>query len=363
MNRMDAAAARILDANFNRAREALRALEDVARFALDAAELTESLKRARHALAAVAAALPAGELLAAREVAGDVGATIETPCEYVRDDRDSLVRANSARATEALRSIEEQLKCVGRADLARQVEQLRYDVYRYEPELIAGGPRCQRVRTARLHVLITESLCARPWTAVAEALIAARCDLIQLREKSLPDREWLARARWLVAAARGSATAIVLNDRPDLARLAEADGVHVGQDDLAVADARRIGGAGRAVGRSTHSAAQVRVALDEKADYIAVGPMHESTTKPGREPAGVALLRDAAATVEQWCRETGRAAPPLVAIGGITPQRVEELLAAGASAVAVSQAVIAATDPAAACAEFIARLDAIRAAR
>ena len=141
---------------------------------------------------------------------------------------------------------------------------------------------------------------------------------------------------------------LIINDRPDVAALCGADGVHVGQDDLPVADARRIVGAGRLVGVSTHTLAQARPAAADGADYIGVGPMFATATKDAGPVAGPQLLRQVAAEVPL----------PHVAIGGITADNVAQLVAAGARRVAVCSAVIAAADPQAAARAIVEQLPA-----
>lgn len=135
---------------------------------------------------------------------------------------------------------------------------------------------------------------------------------------------------------------LIVNDRPDLARLAGADGVHVGQDDVSVAQARSVTGPRLLVGRSTHTREQIDAALADPPDYLAVGPMFPTATKPQEHIAGEATLRYAVA----------RTALPVVAIGGITAASAGGIAAAGASAVCVCSAVVSAADPAAAAREF-----------
>lgn len=340
---MDSRIARLLDANLNRAREGLRVLEDYARFVHNRADLSERLKRARHALTQSAAALGGDALLAARDVAGDVGREISTPSEAARSTPENVVRAAAGRCTEALRTLEEYAKCTAPAASAA-LEAVRYEIYAAESILLVGADRRRRLAAARVHVLITESLCRGDWLAAAGAALEGGADVLQLREKSLPDRELLVRARALRELTARQSRLLIVNDRPDIARLADADGVHVGQDDLDVGSARAIVGADRIVGVSTHDAAQFAAALDAVPDYIAVGPMFDSTTKPGAAPAGPPLLQAAL----RLRRERERTHIPLVAIGGITPQRMNVLSQMGCNCVAVCNAVIAADDPAAA---------------
>ena len=138
----------------------------------------------------------------------------------------------------------------------------------------------------------------------------------------------------------------LVNDRLDLALAAEADGVHLGQDDLPVAVARRLLGPERLIGRSTHGLAQLRQAVAEGCDYVGVGPVHATPTKPGREPAGLDYVRAAAA----------ESPLPFFAIGGIDADNLPEVLAAGATRVAVVRAISAAPDPGAASRALLATL-------
>ncbi|MCD4727007.1 MAG: thiamine phosphate synthase, partial [Pirellulales bacterium] len=160
-------------------------------------------------------------------------------------------------------------------------------------------------------------------------------DILQLRDKRLGDRELLARARLLVAATRGSGTLAIVNDRPDLTALAGTDGVHVGQEEVSVKDARRIVGPDALVGASTHSIEQARQAVLDGADYIGVGPVFPSDTKRFERYPGVDLLRAVTAEIRL----------PAFAIGGINRSNIAEVLAAGAARVAVGSAITSADDP------------------
>ncbi len=165
--------------------------------------------------------------------------------------------------------------------------------------------------------------------ALLEAAIRGGVDLVQIREKALPDGELLAalaEARELTARL---GVPLVVNDRPDLAVLAEADYVHVGQNDLPTAAARRFG---LPVGLSTHTTDQIRAA---DADYIGVGPVYETPTKPGERPVGLELVRHAARHARQ----------PWFALGGITSDNATTVVRAGADRLAVIRAIADAPDP------------------
>lgn len=173
------------------------------------------------------------------------------------------------------------------------------------------------------------------WLATAAAAIAGGADCIQLREKSLGARELLARARRLRELCHQRGVLFIMNDRPDLAVLADADGVHLGQTDLPLRDARRILGPDRLIGLSTHTPQQLRDAIAAAPDYIAVGPMFASTTKLQDHLAGPDLLALAV-------RETQI---PIVPIGGIAAANAGILIQAGARRLCVCSTVISAADP------------------
>lgn len=355
------AVARILDANFNRAREALRVMEDHARFVRDDPAGCEAVKRMRHDLATAVSRLPADCLLSARDTPGDVGTRITTDTERQRGQADDVLIAAAKRLPEALRTLEEYGKTVD-AEFASAMEALRYRAYEVEQRLMLRGDRCARFARTRLYVLITESLCRGDWLQTAETAIDGGADCLQLREKGLNDSELLRRARLLTAICRKLGVLFIINDRPDIAVLADADGVHLGRADMSVADARRIIGPGRLIGVSTHTPEQFRAAACKTTfasdstgpggtaalgcdssgaalpDYIAVGPMFASSTKPQDHVPGPDLLILAQ-------RETGI---PIVPIGGITLDTVPQLTATGAQRICVCAAVIAQDDPRAA---------------
>lgn len=334
---MEADVLRILDVNVNRTREALRVVEDYARFALDDADAASAVKRGRHALRDIVAALGADALLTARDIVGDVGRDVKTPTELRRDTTEDVVRAAFARLTEAARGLGEYGKIVSPA-AAAAAEQLRYRVYELEQRVVLRGTLRRRFRDVRLYVLLTEALCRRPWLETAAAVVRGGAGCLQLREKGLTDREWLDRARRLRELTREHGVLLAVNDRPDIARLAGADVVHVGQDDVSVREVRHVAGAAVLVGKSTHTPAQFDAALAEEPDYLAVGPMFASETKPQAHIAGPETLAAVRPTTEL----------PLVAIGGITATNVARVFAAGATCVAACAAVISADDPAAA---------------
>jgi thiamine-phosphate pyrophosphorylase len=193
------------------------------------------------------------------------------------------------------------------------------------------------VSVGRLYLITS----ARPDLGeLIEAAVRGGVDLVQVREKGLPDSELKRRLELARELTRRLRVPLVVNDRPDLAVLVEADFVHVGQDDLPVEVVRRFG---VRVGLSTHAPAEIDSA---RADYIGVGPVYATPTKAGRQPVGPELVRYAAAHARQ----------PWFAIGGIDATNVRDVVAAGAERVAVVRAIGDAPDPEAAAAELLAAL-------
>jgi thiamine-phosphate pyrophosphorylase len=203
------------------------------------------------------------------------------------------------------------------------------------------NPR-ERLGSARLYLVCD----ARPrdWLAAA---VRGGVDLVQLRDKTLDDEELIAAAH----AFRDLGVPFILNDRPDLVEACGADGVHVGQDDDPPALARAAVGPDRIVGRSTHAPAQAEAAdADRDVDYLAVGPVHPTPTKPGRPAAGLGYVEYAARTVSK----------PWFAIGGLDATNLDEVVARGARRVVVVRAITDADDPEAAARALVTRLDVAR---
>ncbi|HVS73527.1 MAG TPA: thiamine phosphate synthase [Phycisphaerae bacterium] len=343
---------RMLDANANRAREALRVLEDVARFALNDAPLSEDLKRLRHDLAGALAALPMDQAMLVRDTPHDVGTSISTPAEGRRESLSAIATAAGKRLSEALRSMEECAKTLN-THAAKTIERLRYRGYTLEQALARIAvlhPATERFAKVRLYILLTDALChpqAGGWEGVLQALLsAAPADgsvAIQLREKGLADAELLRRANIFAARCKQGGVMSILNDRPDIAVLSEVDGVHVGQDDLPADQVRRIVGPHAIVGVSTERLEQAGDAVRAGATYIAAGPMFATTTKQKPRVAGPAYAAQAAAEIPV----------PIVPIGGITLENIHELQSRGIHRAAVCAAIIAQPDPAAALRAFL----------
>ena len=321
-------ALRAIDANGNRAAEGLRALEEVARFVLDDEGAALAAKELRHA---VRAAVPAAAL-GDRDTVGDVG-IVGAAGEAARAGLPALVRANAARVQEALRAAEEFCRIAGHGGSAAALEAARYRSYTLELRLLSRLP-AWRLWQVRLYVLVDPALTERP-VEVAAAAARGGAGAIQLRAKTLGVRAYRELAARVGDAARAAGALFVVNDHAAVARLVAADAVHVGQDDLAVADARAVAGPLCAIGVSAHTAAQVAEAQREGADYLGLGPMHATVTKPHEPERGPQLLDAVRASL----------AVPSYAIGGLDHARIAALLPRLPHGVAVAAAVCRAADP------------------
>jgi thiamine-phosphate pyrophosphorylase len=192
----------------------------------------------------------------------------------------------------------------------------------------------ERIAAARLYLV-----CPAREEAWLAAALGGGVDVIQLRDKELDDGGLMSAARAFRAAADAGGALFVLNDRPDLVAACVADGVHLGQDDAPPASARALVGPDAIIGRSTHAPDQAAAAdADPDVDYLAVGPVHATPTKPGRPPAGLDYVAHAARTVRK----------PWFAIGGLDAGNVAQVLARGATRVVVVRAIADAADPEAA---------------
>jgi len=201
----------------------------------------------------------------------------------------------------------------------------------------------------RLYVILDAGRMTGSAEETAKQLIAAGVRMLQYRNKSGSARETLEAARKLTVMAKASSTAFCVNDRPDIAYLAAAGGVHVGQTDLSVEDARTVMGPGKWIGVSTHNEAQFRAAIETSADYVAVGPVFATKSKQKADPE---------IGTEFICRVRGLTTKPIVAVGGITLDRSTEVIEAGADSVAVISDIVGARHPGTRAQQFLEKLQA-----
>lgn len=186
------------------------------------------------------------------------------------------------------------------------------------------------IELPKLYAITDRDLSNYDNVEIVRLMLAGGARLIQLRDKEATAREMFDAARKCLEMTRAVGGKLIVNDRVDVALTADVDGVHLGQGDLSVEEAREILGPGKIIGISTHNRAQFKTALETSADYIAIGPVFPTTSKENPDPVvGLELLREVRALTDR----------PLVAIGGITHERAREVLAAGADSVAVISAL------------------------
>lgn len=207
-----------------------------------------------------------------------------------------------------------------------------------------------RLVMPRLYVILDAALVHGSVLELAEQLIDAGVRMLQYRDKSETADNILRVSTSLAETARKTGTSLFVNDRPDIAFLARASGVHVGQDDVPVEQARMVVGADRWVGVSTHNREQFRKAAASSADYIAIGPVFRTKSKGNPDPVvGIDVL----------CELRAMTTKPMVAIGGIQLERAEDILRAGADAVAVISDILLAVNPAERARQFLKKLEAV----
>lgn len=340
---------RAFDASANRAGEALRVVEDVARFVLDDIRLTSQAKDLRHELAALLAHGGLQARVALRDAAADVGAGLEAAAALGRTSAADLVAANAARAAQALRSLEECAAVVA-PGAAAGFSAIRYRLYTLERVALAAARARERLAGVNLCVLLDGRSDLPAFERLLESLVESGVRMFQIRDKSLGVPAIVERVRRAIAIVRrrnpADPATVIVNDRVDVAAALGADGAHTGADDLPTPLVRRVLGPGPLLGRTAHDLAEARAAAAEGADYLGIGPCFPSPTKSFGEFAAPAFLRAVTAEIGL----------PAFAIGGVTLERLETLAAVGVERVAVASAVTGAADPAAAARAIMERL-------
>ena len=321
---------RIIDANCNRIGEGLRFLEDIARFILNDATLSNQLKAMRHSLVKSLGQLSRA-MLSERNSRADVGFGTQLG---QHQDLASLVTANAKRVEQALRVIEELAKL---PDLSTKLhskdfEQARFNLYALERVIVSRLIRRQKIeQLTGLYVIIdTQVLGLKCEIDAARKAINGGAKVIQLRDKNHSKSEILAIAQKLKDSCCKSNILFIVNDHLDIALACEADGLHIGQDDLPLSVVREELPIDKIVGLSATTLAQAQKAEAEGADYVAVGSIFPSPTKASATVVGLERLHQIKQTISI----------PVVAIGGINRENIVEVMAAGADSAAVISAVL-----------------------
>lgn len=341
---------RIIDANLNRLGEGLRFLEDVARLMLNDTSLTQQLKDIRHGILETNLDVNT-RLLQARNSEGDVGIDIEAPEQKQARDLPTAVIANSRRVQESLRTIEELAKLPEnplKLD-SNKLKQSRFQIYTLERKLLFGLLRREKTERLRgLYVIIdTQSLKGRSHVEVAQQALKGGARTIQLRDKTPDKRVLLPIALQLKKLCAEHNALFIMNDYLDLALASDADGLHLGQQDLPIGVVRKLLPADKILGCSANTVEQAVAGQAEGADYIGVGCIYPTASKD-----------DVIVVGEERIREMKKAVKlPLVAIGGINEKNAAEVINAGADAIAVISAVVGAESPEAAARELVKKIE------
>lgn len=335
---MDRAVLRIIDANFNRAREAARVIEEYCRFWLNCETLSARAKSLRHRLCAAAGKIDTASLICSRDSEADVGRGMVVEGQLNRKTLADSFTAAAKRLTEALRVLAE-MSMIVQPSLSEEFEQLRFEAYTLEKDIVCFGAVKEKFSNVRLYVVlsVTDKVDDQEVIELIKSCIAGRTDCIQLRAKGISDSRTFTLGRELARMCKDGDVISIINDRHDIAALVGADGVHLGQDDLPLARSRQLQLRPMIFGRSTHSVQELKSAIEEGADYVSVGPVFASPTKPSLNVAGLEY-------VEQALEILAGSGIGHVAIGGITPENVGRVLKKGIRTIAVSSAVMNSTD-------------------
>jgi len=352
---------RMIDANLDRASEGLRVLEDVARFLLNNTELSQRLRTLRHDLARETKSLRVG-LLSQRDSEHDVGYAYPiTPGERDPNMKTpsipgslDLVTANAKRVEESLRVIEEIAKLPEISSLlnSARFEQARFTLYTLERDLVSRISRRNKIeKMPGLYVILDRQFVAgRDELEIARQIIGGGASVIQLRDKQSKKGELFLVAQKLKELCSQANVLFIINDYLDLAIAVDADGLHIGQEDLPLPIVRKELPIDKIVGCSVTTVSQAKKAQNEGADYIAVGSIFPTTTKEEAVVVGVDALQELKQIVST----------PLVAIGGINQNNIGEVVAASADAVAVISSALGEKDVRGAVQKLVANMNRVK---
>jgi len=326
---------RIIDANCNRIGEGLRFLEDIARFILNDAQLSHRLKVTRHDLIHSLSKLGV-DAISARDSEGDIGQSIKSIGQH--HDLTSLTTANAKRVEEALRVIEELAKLpdISATLSAHQFEQARFTLYSLERELLSKLLRQAKLKLITgLYVIIdTQVVSHENILDAARKIVRSGANVLQLRDKLANRSALLKISQSLAGLCRKAGCLFIVNDHLDIAIAANADGLHVGQEDLPLKVVRRELPIDKIVGVSARTLAEAQKAQADGADYVAVGSIFLSPTKREAEVVGLERLKQIKQAISL----------PVVAIGGINKENIGQVMISGAAAAAVVSAVLSETN-------------------
>lgn len=320
---------RLLDANINRVSEGIRVLEDIARFVYDNEKYSKLLREKRHYLRKLFTEFDKF-FMESREVSKDVGIGITKASTLDKKTNiKELSFGNFKRIQEGLRSIEETLKVIDKYEFSKNIETLRYNFYTIEKEFLSI---VKNPIPLGIYGITAENFSkGKSNYQVVKEMIEAGVEIIQYREKFKTHREKLQEAKELSKLCKENKVLFIVNDHVDIALMVDADGVHVGQEDMPVEDIRRILGPNKIIGLSTHSIEDAKKSLEKDIDYIGVGPIFPTTTKD-REAVGLEYLEYVQNNIVL----------PYIAIGGIKESNLSEIIERGATRVALVSEIVGA---------------------
>ncbi|GAB5403913.1 MAG: thiamine phosphate synthase [Aureliella sp.] len=331
-------ALRLIDVNANRAAEGIRTVEDIARLVFENQVASRMLKELRHELGSITQAIPQMERLAARDTQSDAGTKTTLPSESSRGDLTNVISAACERTTQSLRCLEEFSKLLPaeiQASTESPFKRLRYRAYDVLADVQQMLARPKLDDAAQLYLLIDCEQALPQFTSYVKQLAKAGVDILQIRDKHADGAKLLAYARAAREELVDTSCKLIINDRVDIALAAQADGVHVGQDDLPIREVRRLVPGSMLVGISTHDIEQARTAQTDGADYIGCGPTFRSQTKSFSDFPGTRFLHEVANEISV----------PAFAIGGIGAVNLSEVLETGCRRIAVSNVIHSADVP------------------
>lgn len=331
---------RIIDANLNRASEGIRVIEDILRFYFDEKNLSNELRVVRHKIRD-GIKNDYIDLIQSRDSANDVGK--ENSNSNNLDNKksiDELFSANFKRAQEALRVTEEILKIINKYNLSKEYEDIRFRIYNLEKEIFLfinnSKTNCKKSINHKFYGITSfEHSIGRSNIEVVEMMINSGIKVIQYREKEKSLKEKLFECEKIREITLKNDVVFIVNDDVSIAKLVDADGVHIGQDDLPIEKVRQLIGNEKIIGLSTHSPNQANEAAEKGADYIGVGPIYRTFTKKDVcEPVGLEYLKYVVQNINI----------PFVAIGGIKASNLSEVIKMGAKTVALVTEIVGAVD-------------------
>jgi thiamine-phosphate pyrophosphorylase len=324
---------RIIDANINRLGEGLRVLEEFARMTFNDSVLTQKLKDMRHQTVKIDTLLQK-RLLGVRDSVGDVGSDMEVTGDVKKRNITSTISANAKRAQESLRVLEEIAK---NPDIRLDTEKFRkarFELYEIEKELMGKALRKEKIeRVTGLYAVVdTESLKGRKPVKVAEQMIKGSAKIIQLRCKERSAGEFLNIAKDLKKICARKNILFIVNDSLEVALAAGADGLHVGQEDMPVVEARKLIPIDMILGCSVSNLKEAIKAKNDGADYLGAGAIFATETKKSAEAVGLERIKEIKKVVGL----------PIVAIGGINKNNLSDVIRAGADSAAVISGIMGA---------------------